>query len=82
LTGSNIYSGNTTITNGTLELGGGGTTGSIAGNVTNNGTLAFNRADAVTFANVVSGAGVLAKQGTGTLTLTGANSYSGGTTIT
>jgi autotransporter-associated beta strand protein len=75
------YAGGTTITNGALELGNSGTTGSIAGNVANNGTLIFNRADAVTFADVVSGTGILAKQGVGTLTLTGSNTYSGGTTI-
>lgn len=39
----------------------------------------FNRAD--TWRNDISGQGGLVKQGTGTLTLTGANSYSGGTTV-
>ena len=37
LTGANTYTGGTTITAGTLQLGNGGTTGSIAGNVVNNG---------------------------------------------
>ena len=46
LTGTNTYSGGTTIDAGTLQLGNGGTTGSIVGNVTNNATLALNRSDA------------------------------------
>jgi autotransporter-associated beta strand protein len=79
LTGANTYSGATTITAGTLQLGNGGTTGSIgAGGIVNNGTLALNRSDAVSLANVISGTGGLQHNGTGTTTLTGANTFSGG----
>src|SRR5208283_1657969 len=39
LTGGNSYTGGTTITGGVLQIGNGGTTGSIVGNVTDNGTL-------------------------------------------
>ncbi|MCZ4094703.1 autotransporter-associated beta strand repeat-containing protein [Sinorhizobium psoraleae] len=39
LTAANAYGGGTTISSGTLQLGNGGATGSIAGNVLNNGTL-------------------------------------------
>lgn len=81
LTGNNTYSGGTTISAGTLQAGSGGTTGSITGNVTDNGTLAFNRADDISFSGVVSGSGTLSKSGAGTLTLTAANTYSGGTTL-
>ena len=81
LTGANSYTGGTTISAGTLQIGNGGTTGSISGNVTNNGTLAFNRSDDQTFAGEISGAGDLAKYGTGTLTLSGNNSYAGSTAI-
>ncbi|WP_043879055.1 S8 family serine peptidase [Azorhizobium caulinodans] len=81
LIGTNTYSGGTTIAGGTLQIGNGGTTGSITGNVLDNGTLAFNRSDALTYGGVVSGAGNLVKAGAGTLTLTGANTYTGGTTI-
>ena len=77
----NTYSGGTTINGGTLQLGTGGITGSIAGNVTNNGALAFNRSDAVTFGGAISGTGNLTKAGAGTTTLTGANTYAGNTTI-
>ena len=82
LTGANSYTGGTTITAGTLELGNGGTTGAIAGDVTNNATLAFNRSDATAFGGVISGSGSVDQRGTGTTTLAGANSYTGGTTIT
>ncbi|WP_212179090.1 autotransporter outer membrane beta-barrel domain-containing protein [Burkholderia dolosa] len=80
-TGDNTYTGGTTISAGTLQLGNGGTSGSIVGDVTNNGTLAFNRSDTVTFGDAVSGSGALAQIGTGTTVLTGNNSYTGGTTI-
>jgi autotransporter-associated beta strand protein len=39
LTGTSSYSGGTTIAAGTLQLGNGGTSGSIVGNVADNGTL-------------------------------------------
>jgi fibronectin-binding autotransporter adhesin len=81
LTGANTYTGGTAINTGTLQLGNGGTTGSIAGNVIDNGTLAFNRSDSVTFAGVISGTGNVVKLGSGTLTLPGANTYTGSTTI-
>ncbi|MBX9748059.1 MAG: autotransporter-associated beta strand repeat-containing protein [Roseococcus sp.] len=77
LTGANTYFGTTTISAGTLEIGAGGHLGS--GAVVNDANLAFNRADAITVANAISGSGVLRQIGTGTTTLTGSNSYSGGT---
>ena len=81
LTGANTYTGGTTISGGILQLGNGGTTGSITGNVLNNGTLAFNRSDTVTFGGTISGSGALDKLGGGTLILTADNTYSGVTTI-
>jgi autotransporter-associated beta strand protein len=67
--------------NATLQVGAGGTTGAIYTNVANEGTLVFNRSDSQTFAKVISGAGGIVKSGANTLTLTGANSYSGGTAV-
>jgi autotransporter-associated beta strand protein len=81
LTGNSTYAGGTTISAGALQLGNGGTTGSIAGNVLDNGVLVFNRSDSVTFGGVISGTGRLIQQGTGVLTLPGANSYTGTTTV-
>jgi autotransporter-associated beta strand protein len=77
LTGSNTYTGGTTISDGVLQ----GTTTSLQGDIVNNATLVFDQAANGTFSAVVSGSGALTKSGSGTLTLSGANSYSGGTTI-
>ncbi|WP_186416874.1 autotransporter domain-containing protein, partial [Bosea sp. CS1GBMeth4] len=81
LTGTNTYSGGTTIAGGVLQIGDGGTSGSITGAVVDNGTLVFNRSDDIAFAGAISGTGDVQKQGAGALTLTGTNTYSGGTTI-
>lgn len=81
LSGTNTYAGGTTISAGTLQIGDGGTTGSVLGNITNNAALIFNRSDAVTFGNAIGGSGLVSKQGTGTLTLSGTNTYTGGTTV-
>ncbi len=81
LTAADTYAGGTTISAGTLQIGNGGTTGSIVGNVLDNGNLAFNHTDNVTFPGIVSGTGTLSQVGTGTLTLTAAETYTGGTTI-
>ncbi|EWM45401.1 autotransporter-associated beta strand repeat family protein [Bordetella holmesii 70147] len=70
------YTGGTTIGAASrLQLGNGGTTGSIIGNVANSGTLAFNRADDITFAGVISGSGGVTQDGAGTTMLSGANTY-------
>ena len=72
----------TTVTGGTLQIGAGSTAGALgSGNVINNGALAFNRSDAITVANVISGTGAVNKLGNGTTTLTGANTYGGATDV-
>ncbi|HEX2888705.1 autotransporter outer membrane beta-barrel domain-containing protein, partial [Vineibacter terrae] len=81
LTGTSTYTGGTTISAGTLQLGDGGATGSIVGDVANNGALAFNRSDTVVFNGVISGAGAVEQRGAGVTILTGANTYTGATTI-
>jgi autotransporter-associated beta strand protein len=81
LTGDNSYAGGTTISTGSLQIGDGGTTGSVSGDIVNHGALVFDRSDAVSFHGAISGSGSLTKEGAGTLTLSGTNNYAGPTTI-
>lgn len=81
LAADNNYLGGTTIADGLLQLGFGGSTGSILGDVVNNGALAFHRSDLVTFNGLVSGSGSLEQKGPGTLVLTADNSYTGQTRV-
>ena len=80
-TANHSYAGITTIHAGTLQLGNGGTTGSIVGDVVNNATLAFNHSNAVTYGGKISGTGGVTQMGAGHVTLTGANQYSGLTRV-
>ena len=66
---------------GTLQIGVGGTTGGlgVATTLVNNGTLVFNRSDAITIdAAGISGTGTVQNDGTGTTTLTGQTSFTNG----
>lgn len=83
LNGANTYSGNTIISAGTLYLGNGTRTGSVAGDIVNNAGLVFNPSASVTAGNI-TGAGNLTKSGAGTLILGGGTSAtsSGSFTIT
>lgn len=80
LAADNTATGNTVISRGTLQLGSGGATGSVAGNIINAGKLAFNRSDDTAYAGAISGNGQIAKLGGNTLTLTGDSSAFTGTT--
>lgn len=82
LTANNSYSGGTTISSGILQLGNGGTSGSVSGNIVNNSALAFNRSDAFTLSGVISGSGFVQQAGSGTTTLSAINTYGGGTFVT
>ncbi|EHW3934076.1 fibronectin-binding autotransporter adhesin ShdA [Salmonella enterica] len=77
VTGDNNYSGGTTITGGTLTADHADSLGS--GDIDNSGVLKVGEGD---LENTLSGSGSLVKTGTGELTLSGGNDYSGGTTIT
>ncbi|MGG7643711.1 autotransporter domain-containing protein [Rhodovulum sp. YNF3179] len=81
LTGTNTYTGGTEISAGTLQVGDGGNSGSITGDIANEGTLVFNRSRLLTYGGEISGSGGVEQAGTGVTVLTGANSYTGGTLI-
>lgn len=81
LSANNTYSGLTKISSGTLQLGSGSTTGSVAGNIENNSHLSINRSGVFTFSNLISGTGDVTKTGSGTMTVTAANTYTGGTSV-
>ncbi len=84
-TGANAYTGATTVSGGTLQLGSGaaGQDGTITttSGVTNNAMLSYNLFGNQAIAYAISGSGNLTKLGPGQLTLNGANSYTGTTTV-
>jgi autotransporter-associated beta strand protein len=89
---ANAYTGTTTVSGGTLQLGDGGTAGAlnIASTISvgTGAVFAVNQTDTVTqgtdfSASAITGAGGFAQTGTGTTVLsTTANSYSGATSVT
>ncbi len=82
LTGDSTgFTGTTTITAGTLQLGNGGTTGNIGGSIVNQGVLAIDHSDSVILSGVISGSGSLQQNGTGTAILAADNTYTGNTTV-
>jgi autotransporter-associated beta strand protein len=88
LTATNTYTGYTNISSGTLTLGNGSTTGTLStsSTITDNGTLAFNRSNAVVqgvdfSGSGISGTGGITMYGSGTLTLTASNIYTGATLL-
>ncbi len=86
LTGSNTYSGVTTVSGGTLQLGSGGNAGSIndTGAVVTgaDGILAFNHSDNVVFPAPISGSGGVQQMGPGVLSFGMPATYTGPTVIT
>jgi outer membrane autotransporter protein len=83
LQADNTYAGTTTVSGGILQLGTGGTTGSLGtGAIVNNGQVALVRSNNATLSNAFSGAGTIVKNGTGVASLTGDSSaFTGSTTV-
>lgn len=82
LLADNTSTGTTTVSGGNLQIGDGGTAGSIAGNLVNNAAVTFDRSNALTYGGLISGTGSIEISGTGVVTLSGTNTYSGPTILT
>lgn len=83
LTGDSTYSGGTSVSAGILQVGVGGSTGTLgSGNIANDGLLVINRSGSLALNQTISGSGNLILSGSGTVALTSsANSYSGDTVV-
>ncbi len=82
LNGTSSYTGGTTVSAGTLQVGDGViNNGIVPGGVTNNAALVFANPSPQTFAGTIGGNGGLFVNGPAPLTLSGSNTYSGGTTL-
>ncbi|HEX4500135.1 MAG TPA: autotransporter-associated beta strand repeat-containing protein [Scandinavium sp.] len=81
LTQDSTFAGTTWIEQGTLELGNGGTGGSVTGDIVDDSMLALNRSDSFTLNGDISGEGQVWQKGTGTTSLNGENSWSGITLV-
>ncbi|WP_246591574.1 autotransporter outer membrane beta-barrel domain-containing protein [Aminobacter anthyllidis] len=81
-TGANTYLGSTGVgTGATLQIGDGGTSGSVAGAILNYGTVVFDRSDDVTFAGNITGPGAFEHVGGSKLTLTSVGNSGSGTVL-
>ncbi|MBB5704191.1 outer membrane autotransporter protein [Ochrobactrum daejeonense] len=86
LTGANTYTGDTTVNEGTLTLGDGGSIDAssdiiLANTRYGHGNLVIDKDQAFTLANAISGIGAVVKDGTGTTTFAGDNTFTGGLTV-
>ncbi|MRS14726.1 autotransporter outer membrane beta-barrel domain-containing protein [Enterobacteriaceae bacterium RIT691] len=82
LTADSEATGGTTINGGVLQLGNGGTTGAVTGDIEDNTALAVNRSNTLALDGNISGKGEVQQIGSGTTVLNGDNSYSGMTRVT
>jgi outer membrane autotransporter protein len=77
LTGANDYSGGTTVSAGTLT----GTTAGLQGTIVNDANVVFDQSTNGTFAGSIIGNGAVAKEGSGTVSLSAVNTYVGTTSV-
>ncbi|HRR34728.1 MAG TPA: autotransporter-associated beta strand repeat-containing protein [Kiritimatiellia bacterium] len=87
LAGDNRFTGDVTVSNGVLQVGDGGASGTLGAGagavrlVSAGATLVVNRTGTLAVSGPISGNGSVIKQGAGLFLLAGTNSYAGGTTI-
>lgn len=86
LSANNTYAGTTTVSEGTLQIGNGGATGSAGSSnspidVNLGGTFAINRSGFLLFDRLITGGGGFTKGGANDVSLTAGASYTGVTTI-
>jgi autotransporter-associated beta strand protein len=77
ITSAQSYAGPTAVNGGVVDVGNGGTTGSLgsgAVSVASGAELIFNRSNAFTVANALAGSGTITKKAAGRMTVSGSNS--------
>ncbi|MGH7943191.1 MAG: beta strand repeat-containing protein, partial [Limisphaerales bacterium] len=81
--GDNSFTGGVNIDGGILQVGNNDANGNLPpGSVVDNGALVFDQTGLVTNDNTISGTGILAYEGGGTLNVAGVNSFSGPVIVT
>ena len=79
----NSYPNGVNIAAGTLQIGNGGSTGTLtSGNITNNGAIVADQTGDIVLSSPISGGGSISVVSSGTLALSASNSYAGATTVT
>ncbi|HUI06165.1 MAG TPA: autotransporter-associated beta strand repeat-containing protein [Verrucomicrobiae bacterium] len=82
LLNSNIFTGGALIDCGVVQVGDGvSSNGVIAGNIDDNATLVFASPSIQAYGGIITGTGAVIKVGNGLLSMTGSNTYTGGTII-
>ena len=81
LSGINTYSGATTISAGTLNISGQLGSGTYSNTINNSGVFEFSSSSNQALSGIISNTGNLIKSGSGILTLSATNTYTGTTTI-
>jgi len=78
LTATQIVIGTAGNSGNTLRIGGGGTSGTVSGDIVNNGSVVFNRSDTASYSGTISGSGSVTKEGNGMLILDAQGYFTGG----
>ena len=81
LSGTNSYTGSTTVSNGVLVISGLLGSGNYSAVITNSSSLVMSNSGSQTLSGIISGTGSLTMAGNGTTTLSAQNTYTGGTFV-